>query len=68
MSEYCLFVTALGADVFEIDKPVVFTYEEILSTTEGFSDSNLLGNGTYGTVFYGLLRDQVCCFVTWDLT
>ncbi|KAL5576913.1 hypothetical protein UlMin_018612 [Ulmus minor] len=49
---------ALRADVFEIDKPVVFTYEEILSATEGFSDSNLLGNGTYGTVFYGLLRDQ----------
>lgn len=38
---------------------MVFTFEEIVSCTEGFSDSNLLGHGTYGSVYYGLLRDQV---------
>ena len=38
---------------------MVFTYEEILSSTDGFSDSNLIGHGTYGSVYYGLLRDQV---------
>nr|WIL60110.1 nodulation protein [Melilotus officinalis] len=48
----------LGPDVFDMDKPVVFTYEEIFSSTEGFSDSNLLGHGTYGSVYYSLLRDQ----------
>uniref|UniRef100_A0A5B6ZJI7 Putative lysM domain receptor-like kinase 3 n=1 Tax=Davidia involucrata TaxID=16924 RepID=A0A5B6ZJI7_DAVIN len=48
----------VGTDVFTVEKPVVFTYEEILSSTDGFSDSNLLGHGTYGSVYYGLLRDQ----------
>ncbi|KAF3775387.1 LysM domain receptor-like kinase 3 [Nymphaea thermarum] len=46
------------AGVFHADKPVIFTYEEILSSTEGFSDSNLLGHGTYGSVYYAMLRDQ----------
>lgn len=53
-------IAALGPDVFDMDKPVVFTYEEIFSSTDGFSDSNLLGHGTYGSVYYSLLRDQVC--------
>ncbi|XP_028795434.1 lysM domain receptor-like kinase 3 [Neltuma alba] len=51
-------VPTLGTDVFDMDKPVVFTYEEIFSSTDCFSDSNLLGHGTYGSVYYGLLRDQ----------
>ncbi|KAH6782320.1 protein kinase family protein / peptidoglycan-binding LysM domain-containing protein [Perilla frutescens var. hirtella] len=50
--------TVIGTDVFEVEKPVVFTYEEIVSVTDGFSDSNLLGHGTYGSVYYGLLQDQ----------
>lgn len=49
---------AIGPDVLDMEKPVVFTHEEILSSTDGFSDSNLLGHGTYGSVYYGLLRDQ----------
>ncbi|XP_028116497.1 lysM domain receptor-like kinase 3 isoform X2 [Camellia sinensis] len=49
---------AIGADLFDVEKPVVFSYEEILSSTDGFSDSNLLGHGTYGSVYYGLLCDQ----------
>ncbi|XP_059640815.1 lysM domain receptor-like kinase 3 isoform X3 [Cornus florida] len=49
---------ATGTDVFDMEKPVIFTYEEILSSSDGFSDSNLIGHGTYGTVYYGLLRDQ----------
>ncbi|CAI9757642.1 unnamed protein product [Fraxinus pennsylvanica] len=50
--------SVIGTDVFDVEKPVVFTYEEVLSSTDDFSDSNLLGNGTYGSVYYGLLRDQ----------
>ncbi|KAK7349215.1 hypothetical protein VNO77_06399 [Canavalia gladiata] len=50
--------STLGPDVFDMDKPVVFTHEEIFSSTDGFSDSNLLGHGTYGSVYYSLLRDQ----------
>lgn len=48
----------IGTDMFDVEKPVVFTYEEILSSTDGFSDSNLLGHGRYGSVYYGILRDQ----------
>ncbi|KAK9101194.1 hypothetical protein Scep_024624 [Stephania cephalantha] len=51
-------LSSVGTDVFEMDKPVTFTYEEILYSTDGFSDSNLLGHGTYGSVYYGILRDQ----------
>ncbi|XP_044497508.1 lysM domain receptor-like kinase 3 [Mangifera indica] len=49
---------AFGTDVFDMEKPVVFTYEDILFSTDGFSDSNLLGHGTYGSVYYGNLRNQ----------
>ncbi|KAJ6822039.1 lysM domain receptor-like kinase 3 [Iris pallida] len=45
-------------DSFDMEKPIVFSYEEILSSTDEFSDSNLLGQGTYGSVYYGVLRDQ----------
>lgn len=54
-----LLVAALGSHVLDMEKPVVFTYEEIFSSTDGFSDSRLLGHGTYGSVYYGLLREQV---------
>ncbi|XP_050380918.1 lysM domain receptor-like kinase 3 [Argentina anserina] len=49
---------ALGSHVLDMEKPVVFTYEEMFSSTDGFSDSRLLGNGTYGSVYYGLLHEQ----------
>lgn len=49
---------AVESDVFDMEKPVVFTYDEILSSTDGFADSNLLGHGTYGSVYYTHLRDQ----------
>ncbi|GAB4842305.1 LysM domain receptor-like kinase 3 [Ancistrocladus abbreviatus] len=48
----------IGSDVFEVEKPVVYMYEEVLSATDGFSETNLLGHGTYGSVYYGLLHDQ----------
>ena len=57
---FTFIIAALGPDVFDMDKPVVFTYEEIFSSTDGFSDSNLLGHGTYGSVYYCFLHDQVC--------
>ncbi|XP_038714322.1 lysM domain receptor-like kinase 3 isoform X2 [Tripterygium wilfordii] len=49
---------ALSADMFDMEKPVVVTYDEINFATDGFSDSRLLGHGTYGSVYSGLLRDQ----------
>ncbi|KNA14747.1 hypothetical protein SOVF_103730 [Spinacia oleracea] len=49
---------AIGNDAFEVEKPVTFTYEDILASTEGFSEANLLGHGAYGSVYYALLHDQ----------
>ncbi|KAL3528686.1 hypothetical protein ACH5RR_008008 [Cinchona calisaya] len=49
----------IGTDVFDMEKPIVYTYNEILSSTDGLSDTSLLGHGRYGSVYYGLLRDQV---------
>ncbi|KAM0956659.1 hypothetical protein ACFX2I_024841 [Malus domestica] len=49
---------AIGSHVLDVEKPVIFTYEDIFSSTDGFSDSRLLGHGTYGSVYYGLLREQ----------
>lgn len=49
---------AIESNVFDVDKPVVFSCEEIFSSTDSFSDSSLLGHGTYGSVYYGILRDQ----------
>ncbi|KAI9109387.1 hypothetical protein K1719_019441 [Acacia pycnantha] len=51
-------VSTLGIGVFEVESSVVFTYEEIFSATDGFSDSNLLGHGAYGSVYHGFLHDQ----------
>ncbi|XP_057866328.2 lysM domain receptor-like kinase 3 isoform X1 [Cryptomeria japonica] len=50
--------TDMVTGVFDVEKPVVFTYEEILASTEDFKDTNLLGQGAFGTVYFGILRDQ----------
>ncbi|XP_052886991.1 receptor kinase-like protein Xa21 [Gossypium arboreum] len=34
-----------------------FSYHELRQATDGFKDSRLLGNGSYGSVFQGILRD-----------
>ncbi|GKA32925.1 hypothetical protein Tco_0719292, partial [Tanacetum coccineum] len=49
----------IATDVFDVEKPVVFAYEEVLSCIDFFSESNLLGHGTYGSMYYGLLHEQV---------
>jgi len=37
--------------------PHIFTYEELEEATDGFSDSRELGDGGFGTVYRGKLRD-----------
>ncbi|XP_068639174.1 lysM domain receptor-like kinase 3 [Aristolochia californica] len=49
---------AIVTNVLDVEKPIVFSYEDIFSSTDGFSDANLLGNGMYGSVYYGVLHDQ----------
>ncbi|KAJ7242342.1 hypothetical protein O6H91_Y436100 [Diphasiastrum complanatum] len=45
-------------NVFDVEKPVVFTYEEVYEATDNFKEERLLGQGGYGSVFLGVLRDQ----------
>ncbi|KAJ9541167.1 hypothetical protein OSB04_027673 [Centaurea solstitialis] len=35
----------------------VFTYKELESATDGFTESNVVGKGGFGTVYRGVLRD-----------
>lgn len=51
--------SGMAGDALDIEKPIVFKHEEIFASTDNFSDSNLLGHGQYGSVYYGVLRDQV---------
>ncbi|XP_078431925.1 protein kinase family protein / peptidoglycan-binding LysM domain-containing protein [Wolffia australiana] len=48
----------MAGDPFEMEKPVVFSYQEIIASTNGFSEANLLGHGTYGSVYHGVLQEQ----------
>ncbi|BAT91647.1 hypothetical protein VIGAN_07025700 [Vigna angularis var. angularis] len=50
--------SSLIPHMLDMDRPVVFSYEEIFYSTDSFSDSNLLGHRAHGSVYYGLLRDQ----------
>lgn len=40
----------------------IFTSKEVLAATQNFSDDNKLGEGGFGSVYWGQLQDgsQVC--------
>ncbi|KAG6480830.1 hypothetical protein ZIOFF_057418 [Zingiber officinale] len=50
--------TGTAGDSFDMEKPIVFEHEEVLSCSDNFSDVNRLGHGKYGSVYYEVLRDQ----------
>ncbi|WVZ62425.1 hypothetical protein U9M48_012181 [Paspalum notatum var. saurae] len=41
----------------EMELPII-SYKDILKATDGFSETNVLGKGRYGTVFKGTLENQ----------
>eukprot|EP00250_Pteridium_aquilinum_P012341 c20668_g1_i1 orf=357-2330(-) len=51
-------ISEIMTGTMDVEKPIVYVYEEILNATDNFKDSNLLGQGAFGTVYYGVLRDQ----------
>jgi serine/threonine protein kinase len=49
---------SLPADTYLNDIAKEFSYSEIRDATNGFSKSNILGTGTFGSVYRGTLPDQ----------
>lgn len=48
---------------FESEKTLIFTIEEIEEATANFDESRKIGEGGYGTVYHGVLNEQVFFFI-----
>lgn len=44
---------------FEPERPVIYTLEEIEEATSNFDESEKVGEGGYGSVYFGVLGEQV---------
>lgn len=44
---------------FESDKPVMYSLEDIYEATKDFDDARRIGEGGHGSVYFGILGDQV---------
>ncbi|KAJ8759025.1 hypothetical protein K2173_003263 [Erythroxylum novogranatense] len=44
--------------IFESERPIIFSVEEIEAATSNFAATKKIGEGGYGTVFYGKLSGQ----------
>jgi len=51
----------VAARFIERELPLV-PYKDILKGTDGFSESNVLGQGRYGTVYRGTLENEATFF------
>ncbi|KAI4382463.1 hypothetical protein MLD38_008426 [Melastoma candidum] len=49
---------APDAPVFESEKPMVYSLEQIESATDNFDESKKIGEGGYGSVYFGYLGKQ----------
>lgn len=54
-------VILLGTDIstIESEKPVKFSMEEIAAATSNFDETRKIGQGGYGSVYFGILRERV---------
>jgi hypothetical protein len=47
------------ATAFESERPVIFSLEEIEEAAGYFDETQKIGEGGYGRVYFGILRGQV---------
>ncbi|KAM7487273.1 hypothetical protein LguiB_024757 [Lonicera macranthoides] len=43
---------------FESERPVIYSFEEIAEATCNFDETRKIGEGGYGSVYFGVLREQ----------
>jgi chitin elicitor receptor kinase 1 len=46
-----------------VDRSVKFTYEELAAATDNFSIAKKIGQGGFGSVFYGEIRGLVGTYI-----
>ncbi|KAM6589348.1 hypothetical protein CsatA_011953 [Cannabis sativa] len=52
------FIPKENLEDFDSEKPVVFSLEEIEEATGNFDESRKVGEGGYGSVYFGILRNK----------
>lgn len=45
------------SDISSVERPPKISYVDLLQATNGYSDDNFLGKGSFGSVYKGVLRD-----------
>ncbi|KAI3989333.1 hypothetical protein MKX01_026916 [Papaver californicum] len=56
-----------GLSGISMDKSVEFSYEELAKATNDFSNSKKIGQGGFGTVYYGRLRGEKAAIKKMDM-
>ncbi|XP_073283073.1 uncharacterized protein [Primulina huaijiensis] len=45
------------SDISSVERPPKISYHDLLQATNGYSDENFLGKGSFGSVYKGVMRD-----------
>lgn len=45
--------------MFESEKPTLYSIDEIAEATNDFDEARIIGQGGYGSVYYGVIGEKV---------